>query len=127
MLDGEVNFSSADPLGCCVMSGSLDCGFTALSGFHSVQSLAELSTSLSKTAVFYSHRALDWSLRMRSLCCWGGKVQQWMIVLLGSLLVTVAGFEHRKRMRLSKDLRLVSLIIAALLLRRVAEAKNGNE
>lgn len=58
-MDGEINFSSADHLRCyCVMSGSLDCGFTVLSGFYYVQSLAELSTFLSKTAVFYAHRAL---------------------------------------------------------------------
>lgn len=49
-----------------------------------------------------------------------------MIVLLGNLLVTVAG-KHRNGMRLSVDLRLASLILVALLLRRVAEAKNGSD
>lgn len=50
-----------------------------------------------------------------------------MIVLLGNVLVTVAGFKHRNRVRLSVDLRLASLIIVALLLRKADVAKNGKD
>lgn len=47
-----------------------------------------------------------------------------MIVLLGNLLVTVAG-KHRNGMRLSVDLRLASLILVALLLRRVERERSS--